>query len=95
MYIKDKTETIHDSSVMLGMNAPEKLLIVTDDNGDFQKRLQILSVLNGLHSCGKHTLTIAMHFIPSPLEFDRLQDNINFYCMTLVLEVIKEIAVAK
>ena len=34
---------------------------------------------------------IEVFFIPSPLAFDGLHDNIIFCCTTLVLEVIKEI----
>ena len=33
-------------------------------------------------------------FIPSPLEFDRLHDDIIFCCVTLLPEVIKEVTTA-
>ena len=38
---------------------------------------------------------IEANFIPSPLAFDRLYSDIIFWSMTLVLEVIKEIATIK
>ena len=56
MYIKDKTEIIHDSSVMSGMNALEKILTVADDDSDPEEIADIVS--SQWVSCGKHTLTI-------------------------------------
>ena len=54
--VKDKKETIHDSSVMSGMNALEKILTVTDDDSDPEEIADIDS--SPWVGCGKHTLTI-------------------------------------
>ena len=56
MYIKDKTEIIHNSSVMSGINALEKILTVTDDDSDSEEIADIVS--SQWVSCGKHMLTI-------------------------------------
>ena len=54
--VKDKAEIIHDSSVMSGMSALEKILTVTDNDSDPGESTDI--VISPWISCGKHTLTI-------------------------------------
>ena len=51
--VKDK---IHDSSVMSGMNALEKILTVTDNDSDQEESTDTVS--SPWVSCGKHTLNI-------------------------------------